>query len=73
MKTLISLMLASTLAACGGDAPPLPDGVTCSDEAMDSVNVVPPKANPTEDEYSEIYAIGWYIGHGCQPPEDWGD
>lgn len=32
---------------------------------MATVSDVPDRANPNSEAYEEFYAIGWYLGHGC--------
>jgi hypothetical protein len=66
MKSLLAIVLVTLLTACGSSArPALPQGVTCDDEATATIHDVPDKADPASADYNEVYAVSWYMGHGC--------
>lgn len=67
MRSFLALVFAVMLAACSPQVT-LPDGVSCTDEELATVNNVPPKADPNSPEYDASYAAGWYLGHGCDVP-----
>lgn len=68
MRSFLALVFAVMLAACSPQPVTLPDGVSCTDEELATVNDVPARANPDSPEYDAAYAAGWYLGHGCDVP-----
>lgn len=63
-RTALLALALLALSACA-PAPRLPDGVKCTNQQLSTLRDVPDKANPDSTRYSQTYAMGFYLGYGC--------
>jgi len=74
VRTLVNALLVLivlTMVACGQQlVRNLPDGVTCSEQAMANINENPPdeRADPDSPEYEANYAMSYFRAVGCDAP-----